>query len=980
MAPSVGLGLSVALLWCAPLLAQSLSLLPVDDPDATAPLLPAGVSRCAPALCGDYAHVWGESDGTQVVQFFGEFTLHLGDRRLQSQESVIWIQRARWHDLAYYHFEVCLSQQAKVRDSAGTLTSGQMLFVTFNTTEPPVVEADATTDAPGTDSSLYRAALDVRTLVRQGEGADVSPAGLAVLEPGVPRIPPRPEARPVVRHWADDVVVDQHRRLITATGNVYVSQGLIDSGDFMEIRADAAVLFLAEPPPSPAKGVASPNGPVPATEPFPEERPVAESGRTSGEGVAGIGDLGSGVSDAVAGVYLRGDVVLTRGERMIRAAELYYDFENNRALILDAVMRAMAPGRDLPIYVRAEQVRQLSSTEYVAQGALVTTSEFYTPHIHLGAERVHLTDLTSRDESGQITGLMAGRYRMHDVTLNLEGVPLAYWPYTAGDFRQSETAIRSIRTAYRENDGLVFQSKWYLFNLLGVEDPKGVDGVLRLDYMSKRGPGVGVDVDYEQETSYGLFRGYYIHDTGTDNLGPFRDEEPDTENRGRVTWRHRELLGQGWELTLEGSWISDPSFLEEYFEGEFEEGKEQETLAYLKKQQDNWALTALVQYRMLDFLTQTEHWPDLAFRWVGEPLAEIASFYHESHFGFARYLPDNRRLFDKLRIRDNTGRTDLTMRTDTRNEIDLPIKLGSLNLVPYATGRAGYWDGSADDGSRDRLFGSLGMRAGTQFWRLFEDVSSDLLDVHGVRHVIEPQATAWMSQTNSDSIQLSPFQHGVETIDDFYGSSVALRQRWQTKRGGPGNWRVVDWITFDIELNLYGNAPHYMDRTIGRFYDHRPENSIARNHIRTDASYRVSDTTTVLADANFDLNDGSMDMLNVSYAVERSPRLSYFIGYRRIGDTDSNLIGFGANYEIDVKHRVAVRSYYDLDRNNLDQLDVTLVRKFPRWYAALTFGLDRITEDFSVGVSVWPEGAPGAAIGHKRYTSLATSTGIRPED
>ncbi len=976
----MGLGLWLALLWCAPAPGQPLSLLPLDDPDATVPLLPAGVSRYAPELFGNYAHVWGLEDGTQVVQFHGEFALNLGDRRLQSQEAVVWIQRAKWHDQGYYHFEVCLVQQARVRDSAGTLTSGQTLFVTFNTTDPPVVEADATTNVPGTDTRLYQDALDVRTLVRQEGAFQTSPEGLAVVEPGVPRIPPRPEARPVVRHWADQVVVDQGRRLITATGNVYVSQGLIDSGDFMEIRADAAVLFLAEPPAQPPKPAPSPDGAPSTREAFPEEQPPGESGRPTEPGVAGIGDLGSGVSDAVAGVYLRGDVVLTRGERMIRAPELFYDFENNRALILDAVMRAMAPGRDLPIYVRAQQVRQLSSTEYLARGALVTTSEFYTPHVHLGAETVHLTDLTARDESGRIMGLMAGRYRMHDVTLNLEGVPVAYWPYTAGDFRQSESAIRSIRTAYRENDGVVFQSKWYLFNLLGVEDPKGVDGILRLDYLSKRGPGVGVDVDYEQETSFGLFRGYYIHDTGTDRLGPFRDGEPDTENRGRITWRHREFLGQGWELTLEGSYISDPNFLEEYFKGEFQEGKEQETLAYLKKQQDNWALTALVQYRMLDFLTQTEHWPDLAFRWVGEPLGEIASFYNESHFGFARYLPDDRRLFDKLRIRDNTGRSDLTMRMDTRNEIDLPVKIGSLNLVPYATGRAGYWDGSADGGSRDRMFGSLGMRAGTQFWRLFEEVSSDLLDVHGVRHVIEPQATAWVSQTNSDSIQLNPFQPGVETIDDFYGSSVALRQRWQTKRGGPGNWRVVDWITFDIELNLFGNAPKYMDRSIGRFYDHRPENSIARSHVRTDAMYRISDTTTVLADANFDLNDGSLDLANVSYAVERSPRLAYFIGYRRIGDTDSNLVGFGGNYEIDVKHRVAVRAYYDLDRNNLDQLDLTLVRKFPRWYTALTFGLDRITEDFSVGVSVWPEGAPGVAIGHKRYTSLATSTGIRPED
>ena len=144
--------------------------------------------------------------------------------------------------------------------------------------------------------------------------------------------------------------------------------------------------------------------------------------------------------------------------------------------------------------------------------------------------------------------------------------------------------------------------------------------------------------------------------------------------------------------------------------------------------------------------------------------------------------------------------------------------------------------------------------------------------------------------------------------------------------------------------------------------------------------YRISDTTTILSDSNFDLNDGNMDLFNLSYAVERTPRLSYFARYRRIADTDSNLLGAGANYVINEKHRLAVRAYYDIERSETEQFDITLVRKFPRWYAAFTFAMDRIDEDISVGLSLWPEGAPQAAIGNRRFTRLATSTGIRPED
>jgi hypothetical protein len=281
----------------------------------------------------------------------------------------------------------------------------------------------------------------------------------------------------------------------------------------------------------------------------------------------------------------------------------------------------------------------------------------------------------------------------------------------------------------------------------------------------------------------------------------------------------------------------------------------------------------------------------------------------------------------------------------------------------------------------------VGARTSTQFWGLFPDTESEILDVHGVRHIIRPEAAGWYSCSNRKPSDFYPFDPYIEDVQDAYGGSFALRQLWQTKRGGPGlaggagDWRKVDWITFDVELNLFGNSPDdHETLPVGRYYSVRPENSIARNHIRTDFAYRISDTTAILSDGNFDLNDGDLDTFNVSWAVERTPRFSYFIGYRRIHDTDSDLIGAGTNYEISPKYRMAVRAYYDIERGETEQVDLTIVRKFPRWYGAVTFALDNIKNDFGVGFSAWPEGAPQAAIGSRQYTSLSESTGIRPED
>ncbi|MBN1492065.1 MAG: hypothetical protein JXA69_19280 [Phycisphaerae bacterium] len=935
------------------------------------PLIPTGISRDTVELSGRYAYLWSQPDGVHVIQYHGHFELVTGARRLHSENAVIWWNRATWEGQPYYHYEVYLWRDARLIEAAGTTTSGPALFVTFNSYELPEVRDDAATGESSADTDLYREALKVRETVAQLSPVPTYPGQMRVLSLADEAEPIPTKARPVVQYHGDEQDYDPAEGVATAIGHVYVSQGTIDSGDFLEIRADAAVIFMTPEQPAESQDASG----------LSDDRSLtpSEASPTAGtlQGTATV-DLGDQFGNAVAGAYLEGNVVLTMGERMIRAPQLYYDFEHDRALILDAVMRGIVPERDLPVYVRAKQIRQLSATEFVARKAMITTSEFHTPHVHIGADRVVLTDRTPRDETGQITGVFAGKYRASHTTMNVGGVPILYWPYSQGDFRQTENALRSARFAFSDDFGVTAQAKWYLFNLLGLETPEGVDASLRTDYFSERGPAVGIDLDYQRDDHYGLLRGYYIHDTGTDNLGGFRNDlEPDTQDRGRLTWRHRHFLPKDWELTLEMSYLSDPAFLEEYFESEFDEDKEQESLVYLKKQRDNWAFTLLGQWRLMDFVTQTEHLPDAAFHLIGEPLGGFASVFSESHMGWARYRPDNRRLFEHGRM-DGTGPSDITFRGITRNEIDAPLALGPVKVVPYATGRYGKWDGSPFEGSLTQAFGSVGVRATSRIWRLFEDVQSRLLDVNGVRHIITPELTAWASTANKDSFDLHPFDESIEGADDFSGASLAVRQRWQTKRGGPGRWRVVDWIMLRLEVAAFDNAPEN-DLPIGRFYWSRPENSIARNHARGDFVYRISDTTAVFSDANWDLTDGHMALFNLSLAVERTPRYGYFIGYRRIHETNSNLLGFGANYQINSKHSIAFREYFDLDRGKTETFDITIIRRFPRWYAALTIDASEVEDTLSVSLSVWPEGLPEAAIGSRRYTGLATSTGINAQ-
>jgi len=953
--------------------APAQQLVPIAD-RVEEPLLPTGIMDDDVEMFGALVYLFADEDGTDVIHFVGDFELHLGPRRLQAREAVVWMTSRTHRGNAHRSFEVFLRRDAKVTEPAGTVTTGPVLFVTLNSTGKVRVSADRKAFESSAETEVFQEARRVRLQVRDAGQADLSKAApFAVTEPDRLAEAKPPTARPVVNYRARDLTMQQveGRRVVTAIGKVYLFRSRPGGEDFLELRAGAAVIYLAAD----------------------RERPIKTAEEPPADLVEGPGEEGSGMRDVLSNlagqdrddaglyrtgdvdaVYLEGDIIMTRGERMIRASRLYYDFRNDQAVILDVVLRTFLPERNVPVYIRAERVRQLSNREYRAEHPLVTTSEFYTPHYHIGASRLDLVDKTET----ALAGLRTGTFKMTHTTFNIGGIPVLYWPYTRGTLKEGETSIRSIRTGYSDDFGVETETEWRLFNLLGLETPVGFDATLRLDYFSARGPAVGIDMDYQRDSYFGLFRGYGIHDTGEDNLGGrFRDNEPDTVNRGRLTFRHRHYLPQDWELTLEASYISDRNFLEEYFEGEFDKGKEQETLVYLKKQRDDWAFTLLAQWRVLDFLTQTEHLPDLSFRLLGRSLGSFATLYSENRAGWVRYRPADRNLYDFLRFGARPDSSGSTGRLDSRQEVDLPLTLGPIKLVPFGSIRGSAWDDSPDSGGISRIFGAGGVRGSMYLWRVY-DVESELWDIHGLRHIIKPDVTAWVSGSNRDSDELYPFDENIEDIDEIDGVSFGIRQRWQTKRGSPERQRITDVFTFDVEVGFFNNAQSF-EYTHGYTSYSRPENSISRNYLNTALCWRINDTTSLMSEANVDLNDGQLDLFNISYVAERTPRLSYLVGYRFIQETDSHLLGIGANYRISEKYTLAIREEFDLERSETEEFSLTFIRKFPRWYMALTFDLDEVEDDLGVSMSIWPEGFPRATIGSRRFTGVATSTGLRPE-
>ena len=120
------------------------------------------------------------------------------------------------------------------------------------------------------------------------------------------------------------------------------------------------------------------------------------------------------------------------------------------------------------------------------------------------------------------------------------------------------------------------------YQLFGIRNaPQGTDWGISLDYLSDRGFGHGTNFLYirneilgHEGPAQGNWDFWGIKDTGLDNLGLGRRTiTPEEDYRFRLFGQHRQRLQNGWEVTGEVGWISDRTFLEQYYEREWDELK-----------------------------------------------------------------------------------------------------------------------------------------------------------------------------------------------------------------------------------------------------------------------------------------------------------------------------------------------------------------------------------------------------------------------
>jgi len=724
------------------------------------------------------------------------------------------------------------------------------------------------------------------------------------------------------------------------------------------------------------------------------------------DAAASSGQLGFDLNENTpCQVYLEGNIVARIGNNEARAVQAFYDINNRRGQLVNAELRTYLPQVDGLVRLKADSIRQLSESNFHARNAFVTTSTFGRPGYRVEAQDIFVEERF--DPRGGIdpkTGMPAAaspQITALNTRFYVEEVPIFALPYVSAPAENLQVPFEQLTFGYSGVFGATVHSVFNVETLFGVDLPTGMEMGAVFDFLSKRGPGIGLNTDYELDgflfalpaRHTGTSRLYYINDQGEDNLGLGRRHLAAPNNRGRAMWQNRTDLSPDTWINSEIDYISDRNFREQYDETGWDRGKDSETLVNLNTQFGNGQFSALVRGRINDFSNQTDWLPKFDLFNLGEPLfGDAITWSSHSSIGYGRTRPaeaptDPNDIFQPLPYYQKaSGLVGMT-----RHELNAPFMLGAMNLDPYVMGEAAAWGEDYNGDSIGRLYGSAGIRGSLQFFKALPDYRDPVFGLNGLAHKSQIDFDYYYAQSTKglDEIPLYnefeedaqerfreryiPLEFGgvlpaefdpryyavrsgagrgvadpyFELVDDQHVLRLGWRNRLQTKVGPPDRPRIKDWMIFDLEATVFPNADRdNFGETLGL---------INGRYI-----WNVGERTSFLASGIFDVFEGGQRVWNAGMLTQRSTRGSLYVGFRQVevGPIESQLITGSYSYRMSQKWVSTLGAAYDIAEGRDRGESLTITRIGESFLLHLGFGFDVSRNNVGIGISVEPRLGP----------------------
>ncbi|MBN1589210.1 MAG: organic solvent tolerance protein OstA [Pirellulales bacterium] len=956
-------------------------------------------------LSAEFAHHWIQGE-YEVWVLRGACRIEQGRNLAAGDEAVVWINRAEPDELKCHHLIVYLEGHVTIERENGAhpvrLTDESRLedFYTIGavTVQVPQVAGPPEAKPPIYGRGMARRSPEAAGAIRRTQHQQF------ITDPAMVPIGPPPtgmrrftihQRSNVPTEWElrrNDPNSDQWTAVFNYGVNVLV-EGVSDMG-VLDISADRVVIWTE------GLDKFDVSGGQPQSKDIPLE------------------------------FYLEGNIEFREGGRVIYADRMYYDVRNQVGMILNAEMITPLPKHEGKLRLRTEMLQQLGEDRFVALQTFLTSSRLGKPGYRMQVGDIAFEDIqrplvnpfTQTPLIDAETGQPAIDHQRlatgHNAFLFLGDVPVFYWPFFAADLQDPSLYIRRIRARKDDIFGTQVLTNWDAYQLFGVQHrPAGTDWDLSLDYLSERGLGHGTTYLYDREgfltlpgRTVGLLDYWGIQDHGHDNLGwGQRDLTPEKKYRYRLFSQHRQMLPYDWRISTELGWISDRNFLDQYYEREWDDLKDENTGLELRRAVDNVTFSITTDTRINGFFTQTEWYPRADHYQLGQSLFNDAFTWHEhSNIGYARFRilsypedPDQQATFTYLPWEEN-GSTK-GERLVTTQEIEWPFQFGPVKTVPYALGQLAHWGEDLSGDDLQRVYYQAGIRASVPIWRINPAIENELFNVHGLAHKIVFDAEFSFAEANrdldvlplydaldDDSIEyfrrrMAALSYGTpqipyrfdprsyairsglaswvtspsaEVVDDLMAMRLGMRQRWQTKRGRPDRRKIIDWVVLDANAVWFPN-------------EERDNFGEALGLADYDFRWHVGDRLTVVSEGIFDFFDDAQQTITIGGFLARPPRGNFYMGMRLIqAPVRSHILSFSYNYWMSPKWVSSFGTSVDLRNNRNIGQRLSIIRIGESLLVGAGFNVDASRGNVGVLISVEPRFLPKMRLSHAGGVSI----------
>jgi hypothetical protein len=694
---------------------------------------------------------------------------------------------------------------------------------------------------------------------------------------------------------------------------------------------------------------------------------------------------GSGGNDEIE-LYLAGNVVIRYGAdtdvnskgvqmeaKTLRAQQVYYDVNRHRAVALNADMEYSKEGYANKGHLIAQELNQIASSEFQATNAEIHASRLPSdPGIRLTmAEAVIYQEpkqarrtVFGTEFRDRLTGGAVERepqiLEAQSIRTQIRDTPIFYLPSIRTDLNDPFGPFNGVTFRQDRIFGTQLFTTWDALELLGLTKLPNESWDLMGDYLSRRGPALGTTYQLRSNTFFDthapfstLVKAYAVYDQGTDILGgPRENAFQPSDMRGRFLFRHQQEFD---DLTVQAqiAYLSDRNFYEQYYKYDFDLGPNEETFLWLKQQQNNAAVSMLIQPNLSrDWVAQTQWLPKVSGYLGGQSIFDMFTYNTWGSVGYAQLHPFSNPA-DEFPFGVNSGAPTpevavTTGRADWMQQLSLPLNVGPAKIVPYGVLDLAYYTRDNEGNDQGRVMGAAGVRASMPFSRLYSDVTSDLFNLNGLYHKNQFTANYYIGASNVPSSTLpqldrlnddaseqswrdvTPWHPYIEAtqgmnglmlasspiynprlyairrlvdfnpdvIDSLQVLQLGWNQRFQTKRGYPGLEHTVDWLTLDVS---------------GSFYPTADRDNFGHNvgFLEYNMNWNVGDRNGIFSSGWIDPFDYGARYWAIGTYFQRDDRTNFSLAYRSTDPINSRIVSATATYVFSPKYAVSAVTVFD---------------------------------------------------------------------